>query len=225
MSGYNIRWIWDAQCSPTEKLVLFALNEHCNAGHGDWRVWPNVKTLTRLTGMSDRTIRTHIASLASQGLITVCEQRRPDGTQRSNLIYLNAPWIADQTANSAVCYQTANSAGYPANSAGHEPLNRTLLNLSLPDAIDQQAWEEWSEYRKSVRKPISPKAATKQWALLAEYTPDQQRRMVGESIKNDWAGLFPPKGDGPPRGASPTTRGRTLAEDLTDRSWATGGGA
>lgn len=102
MSAYNIGWIWDQNVSPTQKLVLFALNEHTNMSHGDWRIWPSVKNIMRLTGLSERAIRSAVAELSEMGLITVCAQHDPNtGRQLSNIYYLTAPFPGGEGANAA----------------------------------------------------------------------------------------------------------------------------
>lgn len=86
---------------------------------------------------------------------------------------------------------------------------------SPPESINPVAWAEWIAYRTEKRKKVSPTAAKKQWCMLASYPPDVQACIINESIANDYQGLFPPKsmtGEG--------TRGRSLAQDLTDTSWA-----
>ena len=55
-------------------------------------------------------------------------------------------------------------------------------------------WNEWLTYRKkSKRKPVTEIAAVKQLKLLAEYDVPTAMRMIDESIRNDWTGIFPPK--------------------------------
>lgn len=92
MSAYNIGWIWDQDVTATQKLILFALNEHTNMGHGDWRIWPALGRICRMTGLCERTVRANIRELAESGIITVCEQRDTVGRQLTNLYYLSAPF-------------------------------------------------------------------------------------------------------------------------------------
>ncbi len=104
MSAYNIKWIWDQQITAVQKLVLFALNEHCNPAHGDWRCYPSQQTLAKLTNLSDRTIRMNMIELERAGVIRVAHQFDGQGRQRSNMYWLNAPFIgveADSTRDAA----------------------------------------------------------------------------------------------------------------------------
>lgn len=88
--------------------------------------------------------------------------------------------------------------------------------VEIPFAVDQQNWIRWCEYRTSKRKPISEMAAKEQLALLSLYPIETQIAIVGQSIANDWQGLFEPKTVKQQTG----TRATSLIDDLTDRSWA-----
>lgn len=90
--------------------------------------------------------------------------------------------------------------------------------------INQEAWEEFTEYRKYKRKPVSPMAQKKLWVKLQRHPAEVQQEMVDRSIENDWQGLFEPpapqRGSIPKPGAGQSTRGRTIEQDLLDTSWA-----
>ena len=89
--------------------------------------------------------------------------------------------------------------------------------------INQQAWDEWEKWRrKELRKKITPRAKKRQQAMLAEYSFEEQARILNHSMDNDYQGLFPEKVVG--RGGRPaenrSTRHLSLEQDLGDRSWA-----
>ena len=88
--------------------------------------------------------------------------------------------------------------------------------LAPPDSINLTAWTDWESHRRRRKKPISDRAAREQWTALSVLTHDQQAECIAASIRNDWQGLFPEKLAKPATGM----RARTLADDLTDRSWA-----
>lgn len=71
--------------SPGAKLVLIALANYAN-DRGE--CWPSQATLAMWTEQSDRTIRTHLATLESMGLITR-QAREVAGSFTSDLITLN----------------------------------------------------------------------------------------------------------------------------------------
>ena len=67
------------------------------------------------------------------------------------------------------------------------------------NTINQEAWEEWVEFRtKEKRKKIGPMAERKQQKMLLEYSHAEQQAIIDESIMNSWQGLFRPKNFGWP---------------------------
>jgi len=81
--------------------------------------------------------------------------------------------------------------------------------------LNQEALDEWIEYREDKKKPLSKLALKKTTNLLLKYPEAQQQVMIDTAIMNDWRGLFavdPPK--------QVATRQNTMEQDLSDRSWA-----
>lgn len=62
----------------------------------------------------------------------------------------------------------------------------------IPQGINREAWDEWVQHRKEIKKPLTPKAMEKQFKLLLEH-PYDQKEIIDQSIQNSWQGLFPPK--------------------------------
>lgn len=58
------------------------------------------------------------------------------------------------------------------------------------DQLYQGAWEAWCKKRRELKKPISKTAAKKQIEMLIKYDSDTQRKMIWNSIQNDYQGLF-----------------------------------
>ena len=60
--------------------------------------------------------------------------------------------------------------------------------------INEDAWDEWVEYRHSeIKKKIGPMAEKKQKKMLMQYPPPVQQKIIDASIMNSWQGLFPEK--------------------------------
>jgi len=59
------------------KFVALALADHADA---NWTCFPSVKRLAFYTSLSDRSVRTHLKSLVSMGVIHRQRRRRMDGT-------------------------------------------------------------------------------------------------------------------------------------------------
>ena len=81
--------------------------------------------------------------------------------------------------------------------------------------INEEALQEWVQYRKEKKKPLSPLALKKTQNLMAKFHVEQQQIMVDTAIMNDWQGLHAVEA---PKEFS--SRQTTLLQDLTDTSWA-----
>lgn len=94
-----------------------------------------------------------------------------------------------------------------------EPSNTEMSQIII--GLNQEALDEWIEYREEKKKPLSKLALKKTTNLLLKFPEAQQQVMIDTAIMNDWRGLFvvdPPK--------QVATRENTMQQDLTDRSWA-----
>ncbi len=81
--------------------------------------------------------------------------------------------------------------------------------------INEEALQEWVEYRKEKKKPLSPLALKKTQNLMSKFGEEQQQIMVDTAIMNDWQGLHAVEA---PKVQS--TRHTSLRDDLTDTTWA-----
>ena len=81
--------------------------------------------------------------------------------------------------------------------------------------LNEEALEEWIEYRKEKKKPLSPLALKKTQNLMLKHGYEQSQHMVDAAILNDWQGLHPVD---PPKILS--TKQTSLQDDLNDTSWA-----
>ena len=87
--------------------------------------------------------------------------------------------------------------------------------MQITIGVNNEALEEWIEYRRDKGKPLSALALKKTQNMMLRYDEAQQQLMVDTAIMNDWQGLHavdPPK--------EQTTRHTSLLDDLTDTSWA-----
>lgn len=93
----------------------------------------------------------------------------------------------------------------------------TLLNLTLPNLTETikkpmkeeyqkidfskitSSWNEWIEYRKEIKKPITPRTEKMQIKMLCGYNKDQQKKIIEKSMINGWTGLFEPDNKNTPR--------------------------
>lgn len=64
----------------------------------------------------------------------------------------------------------------------------------LPEGVDPAAWEDFEAHRKAKGGKFTDLARAKNAAVLVSLTPEQQRASVDDTIRNNWTGLFAPKG-------------------------------
>lgn len=81
------------------------------------------------------------------------------------------------------------------------------LKANKPDplavhGLNQEAWADWTQYRKRIgKRPYKTQAAAK-W--LAQYPSQEQAKIVARSLQNEWQGLFPlPAGEQSKPGDAP----------------------
>lgn len=64
----------------------------------------------------------------------------------------------------------------------------------IPSSVDRDAWEEFEQHRRDIRKPLTDLARRKNAKVLEGIPASEQRRIVDATIANRWTGLFPSKG-------------------------------
>ncbi len=139
-------------------------------------------------------------------------QRVPDASRRVDDA---CPTRADATVT-----RREEGNGREGNNTPSECSAQVRASEVIPEDINPAAWADWDAHRRKRRKPISDRAAREQWRLLSSLTYEQQAECIAASIRNDWQGLFPEKFANPRASPQAGMRGRTLEQDLTDRSWA-----
>ena len=77
---------------------------------------------------------------------------------------------------------------------------------SCPDGVDSEAWAAWAGYKRG--KPARS-TITEMANLLRAQSPETQRQMVADSVRNGWKGCFAPKSPARPR---PNVIGGTVWE-------------
>ena len=72
---------------------------------------------------------------------------------------------------------------------------------SIPEALNTpaflSAWDDFTAHRKSIRKPLSPKAAELNLKKCLELGPDTACSAIEQTIANGWTGIFEPKNTTP----------------------------
>lgn len=70
----------------------------------------------------------------------------------------------------------------------------TQSAFELPDWLNKEAWIEWEQFRKGIRKTLTELSVKKQLKFLEANKKDHVA-IIERSILNGWTGLFPLAGD------------------------------
>ena len=74
------------------------------------------------------------------------------------------------------------------------------LKMPLPPELDtpafKAAWSDWINSRRDRRQSLREQPIAKQLEFLASLGASAAVQSIAESIRNDWKGLFAPKGNG-----------------------------
>ena len=65
-------------------------------------------------------------------------------------------------------------------------------SVEMPPWLNPKAWLYWCEYRKEIKKPMTPRAMTLQIKMLEKYKEDHVE-MIKVAIISGWQGLWPLK--------------------------------
>lgn len=90
----------------------------------------------------------------------------------------------------------------------------------LPDCISPEVWQRWIDYRREIKKPLSPSTVNAQIAKLCTMHKrgHDPTAIIDESIANSWSGLFEPKINGSNHGNSRFDKLAATAAALTGGS-------
>jgi hypothetical protein len=66
--------------------------------------------------------------------------------------------------------------------------------MQLTHLLNEQAWQDFIDHRKDIKKKLTERAQKKQIEFLCRYDFKTQQDIVDTSIRNGWQGLFEPRG-------------------------------
>jgi len=139
---------------PATKIVLYWLADHHNGTTG--LCIPSQKRLAELCEMTDRSVRTHLDTLQTLGLIQVIERKRDNGSQTSNEYKLlfdvqNLPTPMENISSPPM-------QNLPTLNLGINNLGKETNNSSSNDEVDYYFDQLWSLYPRKVGKGQARKA-------------------------------------------------------------------
>jgi hypothetical protein len=81
-------------------------------------------------------------------------------------------------------------------------LSAGLVPINLIFEVFGEAWDDFVDHRKQIRKPLTELAAKKLLQILSEMSPVDAVTAINNSIANGWQGIFEPKASNPKKSAS-----------------------
>ena len=77
--------------------------------------------------------------------------------------------------------------------------------------INPDAWSDYVQHRREIKKTITPLSETKQKNVLRQFDFESQQKIVDTTVANGWTGLFPERLK---QGGRKLTYAEQLAEDI-----------
>lgn len=201
--------------SPTQKSVLMAVAWYAS---DDGEYWGSVSTICEHTCLSERAVRKTLHDLTSMGYL-VAEMRSGTSTKYTVTPASGAPLVEAAPCTPCTPAQSAPLQGVqdspaqdappplhlvhptPARRAPNKQLTTNTATskqqpkgevVALPDWLPERAWQDFVEFRKAIKKPMTPKAQELAIGELGKLKGDGQDpvSVIHQSIVRNWAGLF-----------------------------------
>ena len=87
--------------------------------------------------------------------------------------------------------ETEEEEGKPAGKKEGRP----PIPADLQDSRFLESWEEWRQYRKEIKKPLTYSTAAKQLIQFRAWGIEKSIQAIETSIRNGWQGVFEPDKD------------------------------
>ena len=91
----------------------------------------------------------------------------------------------------------------------------SLPDVQFPESLDNEefrlAWSEWVEFRREIKKKLTPSTVSKQLKELATWGSVKSIQAINSSIRNGWQGLF----------ESSQRPGKAVGSNEAEQAWQT----
>ena len=130
-----------------------------------------------------------------------------------------SPSLSPSPTSSSASSSASSSSKKKTNPRAKNPRTHPPSAFVLPDWISSDAWNDFEDHRKTIRKPLTDKSRKLAVAELSKlrdlgYPPND---VLAQSILNGWTGLFPLKGfSRPSTNGSHPPRKKTLIEQVLE---------
>lgn len=179
----NVRY--DKRLTPNAKLLYSEITALCNErGY----CWATNKYFADLYGVSNVSVSKWISQLCEFGYLN-SEIVYKDGTKEILNRYLT---IVGEGIKEK--FNTPIKEKFKDNNTSINNKFNTKIDISVFDEGWLDVWEEWLQFKKTIKKSyktdISERSAFNKLKLLSENDQDKARKIIQQSIENDWVGFF-----------------------------------
>lgn len=206
--------IWETNLPYQAKYLACYLRKFMNSQHD--MAYPSYARMIHETGLSRSSISRYMEVLESEGWVI-----RDRGSKGKNTTYtacfptsVTEKLVSERNQVVSERHTTSVRETHELN----KEVNNKVNNIEIPENINSEAWQEWIEYRKSKKKPVSKIAANKQFKLLGNYDFYNQQLIINQSIQNDYQGLFELKGNSYEKNNRPNQTGRPTNIDRVNQA-------
>jgi DNA-binding MarR family transcriptional regulator len=81
--------------------------------------------------------------------------------------------------------------GKPKNANQGMLTNKGKIELPFSSDEFREAWTEWEQHRREIKKPLTPTSTERQLKTLASIGEAEAIAAIHRSISNGWTGIFP----------------------------------
>jgi hypothetical protein len=240
MSTSLMALCWPLQMPPTPKAVLISLADNAN---DQGYCWPSIARISERTCFSKRAVIDAIAWLEQSGILAA------DRTNGRHTTYvINPTDFAQPVQETHRCGKStgAPAASEPVHlphqpvHLPHQPVREMHTNrkepsltvsksnrqkdargvhVTLPEWLSEDLWSDWVEHRKSIRKPMTQRAAELAIGQLTDLREQgfTAKAVIENAIVSGWVGLYAPKVQ-QQRGGQPNGQGGNRQQQLEERN-------
>jgi len=178
----NVRY--DNRLKPMEKILYCEISALSNK---TGECWSTNKYFADLYDVTTVTVSTWVSDLVKLGYIN----RRIKYAENSKQII--GRYLSILSGGIKENINTPLKEKVKDNNTSISITSINKVELVLPQNINPSSWENWLNYRKEIKKRMTPMSIKKQLTLLSKYSYQEQQEMIDQSIQNGWTGLFPSK--------------------------------
>jgi DNA-binding Lrp family transcriptional regulator len=187
MSAEAIGWVFRKikMDDATAKFVLVAI---CNYANDSDQAWPSHATISRLTGLSKRSVQNSVKKLEDWGIISRVRRDREDGSETSAMVSidLNSSWVVKDGVATAATGETHQVREGVATGATLEPTLKQHSEKTRPAKQQDGAypedfeaiWKQAAELGAPRTRNTSKKKAYDIWRVLSAENQDKVRAAI-----------------------------------------------